>query len=240
MQAAAEPAKSPELSWSDVPLLESTSAKQVTPAVPEGEFVVPGEETPPDYEIAPAKSDYVLPSEMPAPDAPEGFSAFTSDRIKSTEFTDTFENADGTKTLFTSVLPVNVKDDAGKWVRASTTPVPDGRGGEVVEDHPLNPQFAADASSEDAFAVSRDGFDLSFTPVGADSSRLGSVDGSQPVSAGDDTVEYADVFGDIDVRYEVMPGAVKETLILDHAPERGEATWSWRVMAGQGARPQNC
>lgn len=218
------------MSWEDIPLIESTAAQPIAPVTPAGEFVVPGEEPPSPYVLASEKSDFVLPSDLNPVNVPNGFNAFTSDQVTSSEFTDTYENADGTNTLFTSAIPMNAKDDSGTWVPISTSPVSDGRGGEVVEDHPLNPKFAADASSENAFSVSRDGFDLAFSPIDADSSRLGSEDASVEAPS-DTTVEYADVFGDVDVTYDVTRGAVKETLVLDKAPKLGEATWSWRVRA---------
>ena len=56
VQAAAA-ADTPELSWEDVPLIESTPAQPVAPGIPAGEFGVPGEVPPSAYEFAPAKSD---------------------------------------------------------------------------------------------------------------------------------------------------------------------------------------
>ncbi|MBG6213245.1 MULTISPECIES: PA14 domain-containing protein, partial [unclassified Cryobacterium] len=182
------------------------------------------------FETAPVTSPYNPPAQSVDKNAPKGFDRATSDLVQSREFTNTFQNADGSKTLFSSIIPLNVKTGDGQWVPVSTTAVSDGHGGRVVKDHPLNPQFAANASAKDAFSVSRDGFDLSFTPIGADSSLVANWSGTRslPVS---DQVTYDNVFTGVDVRYDVTPGSVKETLVLDHAPERGTAKWSWWVRA---------
>ncbi|KTR20323.1 hypothetical protein NS330_06455 [Curtobacterium citreum] len=154
-------------------------------------------------------------------------SSFDPDKSKiesRSTFKDTYVNPDGTKTAVISQAPLNVKDD-GKWVPVNTNVDVTADGEGVVEDHPLDPQFADRASDDGVLTVHHDGYTLAYTLDGAASSPLSHT---EKHGAGDE-VRYRDVFSDTDLHYTVTNGLVKEELVLAKLPSKARDSWTWHV-----------
>src|SRR5690606_35779440 len=81
-----------------------------------------------------------------------------------------------------------------------------------------------------AFSATRGDFSVSFTLEGADDAAiLGAAKRRSSVSEG--SVTYPEVFRGVDLKYDVEPGLVKETLVLDNEPAFGENSWTWLIDA---------
>lgn len=98
--------------------------------------------------------------------------------------------------------------------------------GEVV-DHPLQPQFAENATDEAVLRLTESGHEISYTLKDAASAGLSRNAGP----FGDkDQVEYSEVFPATDLVYDVEKGGVKQYFRLDRAPEDDERTsWTWQI-----------
>ncbi|UVS77343.1 Cell wall-associated polypeptide [Actinokineospora sp. UTMC 2448] len=131
-------------------------------------------------------------------------------------FVEEYENPDGTRTLKQSSQPLNVQTERGLWVPVDTSLRADQASGRTrTGRHPLNPSFAANAA--DSAVVKVD--------VWGKSVALGMERAAdKPVRAEGANAEYLDVLPDTDLKYEVTPGSVKETIVLRRPP----ATASWR------------
>lgn len=209
----------------ELPALPAGPVASIEPTVPEGST---GEVAP---LAGPAITDLTeLPASESEPDLGDG-SVDTSglEVVSRTEFSTIYERADGAKVRRISNDPLNVRGADGAWTEISTS-VESVDGEWVVEDHPLQPVFQDRADQDDAVTVTRDGHEVSFALVGADEGRVES-----PFWWWDDwdSLAYRDVADGVDIEYEVIPGAVNETLVLDEKPAVGKNSWSWRIDAGE-------
>ncbi|MBX3100119.1 MAG: VCBS repeat-containing protein [Salinibacterium sp.] len=129
--------------------------------------------------------------------------------------------------------PINVMVD-GQWRDVSTTLSsnfsPEANGAWGVEANPLHPEFGRRADESGAFTVTRDGYTVSTTLLGAASSA-GQVRNSQDPGAWFDEVVYPNVFDDADLTYNVDAGKVKEAIVLKSAPAAGDNRWVWEISA---------
>lgn len=211
-------------SATDVPPLESEPLVLPVPETPVGDF----------SDLEPAPPTITGRSQGGRPDAPlklsedAGFDSATSEVVKRTEFVTTFENADGTRTDQIGQVPINARNDAGQWVSIDTFLDKNADGSWSTDAHPLDPVFAADASAENAFTVTRGGYDIGFTLQGAESSQISKVSYVRQARPGDDFI-YRDVFDGVDLTYEVRDSGVKEALVLHEVPSNGKSEWTWRV-----------
>ncbi len=152
---------------------------------------------------------------------PQGFNEETSELVERQEFQETFKNADGTLTTKLSDEPLNVQKKDGEWVDVQTDVDKTSGNGAKVADHPLTPTFKQFADETGLVRVeNRSGAQLNFSLQGAAHSEI-KRDG--------DTVTYPEVFSGTDLVYRVLPGLVKEELVLGKAPSKGESSWTWRV-----------
>ncbi|QKS18973.1 hypothetical protein HUN58_02795 [Curtobacterium sp. Csp1] len=158
-----------------------------------------------------------------APDSP--FDPDTSKLVGRSTFKDTYENTDGSKTAVISQVPQNIKDDRGKWVPVNTDVDVTSAGTGVVDDHPLDPVFADNASGSDVLTMHHDGFTLAYSLEDAADSSLSHTNKG---GAGDE-VTYRDVFPDTDLHYTVTNGTVKEELVLAELPTKARDSWTWHV-----------
>lgn len=163
----------------------------------------------------------LAPSAKPAPkvEEVEGFDEETSTVSARTESSTVFANADGTYTTELTAEPSNIRAVDGSWESISTIVASTGDGGGTIARHPLAPRFAAKGDSADLLRVSRKGAQVSISLLGARSkalSRKGSV------------ATYADVLPGADLKYQVTPGSVKESVVLDTAPGTAP-TYRWRI-----------
>ncbi|WP_156077580.1 DNRLRE domain-containing protein [Saccharothrix sp. NRRL B-16314] len=170
-------------------LPESESAKYPQPEFPSGE--------PPPNEVR----------ELGAPSGLAGFDVATSREDPGQRQADsrTFRNADGTQTTEFSQSAVNYQRPDGSWHPIDTTLVADDDGWRNTADQ-VETRFAATAS-ESPFVRMRlsDDHELSFGLAGT-SAAPARVEGSQ--------ITYPGVATGVDLRLDVLPGGVKETLVL--------------------------
>lgn len=206
------------LSAEDIPPLESEPLAVPESTFPEGTFY-------PELAAPPALHRGLA---GPVPVA-TGFDPDTSTELpeERDEFSNTYVNKDGTHATLLSPTPVNVEVD-GEWVPIETSLEVAEDGSLTQETHPLEPTFAPSADGDEAFSISHEGYNISFTLDGAESSEFSRVRGRDGQG---DQVVYEDVMEDVDLTYEVTPSSVKESLILDEPPATDEAFWQWRVEA---------
>ncbi|WP_082403179.1 LamG-like jellyroll fold domain-containing protein [Saccharothrix sp. NRRL B-16348] len=166
--------------------------------------------------------------ELSAPSDPTGFDAASSreDRGSRQAYSRTYANADGTRTTEFSQAPVNHRRPDGTWHPIDTTLVADGDGWRNSADE-VEIRFGATAS-DTPFVRMRlpDGHELSFGLASAASARA-QVEGSRAV--------YPGVAAHTDLWVDVIPGGVKETLVLD-SPDAPHA-WTFPLrLTGLTAR----
>ncbi len=146
------------------------------------------------------------------------------------EYGTVFEAGDGTFITATSPGPVHARDASGEWVPIQTRLWTEADGSLSTDLHPLAPSFAQRADDEAVFAVSRDGYEVSFELLNAAPSEARTTTAlrrAQPPSQ----LAYREVFEGVDLRYEVQQEGVKEELVLHEVPAADAAQWTWRVVA---------
>jgi YD repeat-containing protein len=212
-----------------VPLIESPELQVPESATPVGDFQDVGMASPMHRgrsEPATTRSTAEVPSTEEV--APLSFDEGTSELIEQTEFTNTFENVDGTFTTQVGQAPLNAVDNEGEWGPIETVLQHDGDVW-ATDSHPLDPSFAETADDGAVFEVDRGGYRISFTLEGAQGGEFERE--YQPRNAGDDSVTYPEVFDDVDLEFDITQGGVKETLVLADVPAADESFWVWRIKA---------
>ncbi|MDR6594751.1 RHS repeat-associated core domain-containing protein [Saccharothrix longispora] len=117
----------------------------------------------------------------------------------------TFDNADGTSTTEFSQEPVNYQRDDGSWHPVDTSLVSDGDGWRNAADR-VDTRFGATAAEFPFVRMAlSDGHELAFGLAGTAAAR-GTAQGSR--------LTYPGVTAHTDLRLDVQPGGVKETLVL--------------------------
>lgn len=227
-RAAAPSVDSPVATAEEAPALPSTDEADAPPELPQGAFDIP---SPVDETVeAPQPVAPVTPPETASTvDAWEKRSVPTTglDVVAESEDSAQYRGPSGGTVTHLSTEPVRAQDGVGDWVDVNTSV--SRRGDEwTVTDHPLAPVFRGGSDDAPAVTVSRDGHDVSFSLVGAEPGDL-----AAPFWWWDDweQLTYRDVSGSADLEYRVEPGGVKESLVLDAAPER-RTSWTWRIEAG--------
>ncbi|WP_282217176.1 PA14 domain-containing protein [Microbacterium luteolum] len=200
-------------------------AEESAPDMPEGEYIVPTAE-PTAPAIIPAR--YARKVEKTENDgAALAERAEESEVVAQDTYSTTYETDAGSTIRKESTEPLNFLDSGGDWEEISTEVTQDGKRW-TAEDHPLSPSFSDRADSDTAVSLDADGHELSF-------SLEGSADSSAEADSSDgetnDTLRFENVRGGVDLEYQVEPGGVKETLILDKAPTAA-AKWTWSIDVG--------
>ena len=160
----------------------------------------------------------------------DDFDPADADVVSRTEFETTYRLEDGTNVSELSLVPLNVRTPDGNWTELSTeiTDWEAGRWG--ADEHPLKPTFGDEADDKAVLEVARDGYKVSFALEGSADSRM-----SRPIAnrrlADPSSIEYHEVFDDVDLRYDVEAGSVKETLVLNEVPSKADSSWAWIVSA---------
>ncbi|MFD2090306.1 PA14 domain-containing protein [Blastococcus deserti] len=208
---AVEPRETP------VPGLESSEPNTKAGALPEGDF-----SDPPEPQV-PLPPDPQAGRPAPTPEATR-FVEGESKLVDRTEYSDIFENPDGTRTERLSGSPVNVEIEDGEWVPIETEVADDPRIGGRVDRHSLRPRFARNADAGTLVSVRRNGVTVAFSLEGASNARA-RRNGS--------TVTYPNALPGIDLQYLVDTGEVKEQLVLHRAP-RGAQTWRFPMTVTGG------
>lgn len=227
-RAATTPGDSVVATGADAPALPSTDESDSPPQLPEGSFdtsepadAVVGTTEPP-APISP-------PDRAPAVATWEKRSVPTSgmDVVSESEKAAQYRAPSGGTVTHLTTDPTRARDDEGEWVDVNTL-VSRRADDWTVTDHPLAPVFRGGSDEAPAVTVSREGHDVSFSLVGAEPGEI-----AAPFWWWDDweQLTYRDVVGSADLEYRVEPGGVKESLVLDAAPER-RTSWTWRIDAG--------
>lgn len=148
-----------------------------------------------------------------------GGSSFDPERsrlVSASMFVEEYENPDGTRTIKQATQPLNTRTERGQWVPVDTGLRADQASGRTKSGtHPLSPSFAANADDPALVKVHVWGKSVS---LGLERATR------KPVRAEGAGAEYADVAPETDLEYEVLPGAVKETIVL----RRPQGRSSWR------------
>ncbi|WP_314455390.1 PA14 domain-containing protein, partial [uncultured Microbacterium sp.] len=227
-RAATPSVVTPVATAEDAPALPSTDEPDAQPELPEGAFDIP---SPVDETVeAPQPVAPVTPPERTSAVAQwEKRSVPTSgmEVVAESESSAQYRSPSGGTVTHLTTDPTRARDHDGDWVDVNTSV--SRRGDEwTVTDHPLAPVFRGGSDEAPAVTVSRDGHDVSFSLVGAEPGDV-----SAPFWWWDDweQLTYRDVSGSADLEYRVEPGGVKESLVLDAAPER-RVSWTWRIEAG--------
>jgi len=141
-----------------------------------------------------------------------------------------WRNGDGSFTSRMFSSPVNYQDADGSWHAIDTRLAADAQGQIVNKAGPFSVALGTDASSPTLAKLSRGSDSVAFDFVGAAS------DSGQPVApapssvgaiggADSDTITYASALPNVDLSYEVLSEAVKESIVL-------------RAPLGSGMSPQ--
>ena len=190
-----------------LPAPPSSSAKAVTPSVPEGEFELP----------SPVATAVPVPADGAAGEvAPMDVSTLDFDSLPVVgrdEFSTRYQVADGQYVAALGEAPLNVRVD-GVWAPVDSR-VLRAPGAWVAEKHPLSPTFSLWSGGEVA-TVSNGKDSLSWRLLGAadvHASMARYRDGSQG------PVRYREVLPGVDLEYQVEPSLVKESMVLAARPE---------------------
>ncbi|MFC0433664.1 polymorphic toxin-type HINT domain-containing protein [Kutzneria buriramensis] len=139
--------------------------------------------------------------------AVRGFDPATSKEVptESGRNQTTYRNTDGTETTAFSKDPVNYRKPDGSWQAIDTTLVSDNDGWRNASDE-VSSRFAGHAGGSGMVSFGLDG----------DHVFAYGLDGAQPVSGQTQgsAVTYPRVLADTDLRLDVKPGGVKESLVL--------------------------
>ncbi len=212
------------LNPSGVPPLASPPVSPESTSYPDGTFEVPVTVPEPSASGAVPTS----PSVGKKRGSEGSFDPETSEAVSFSEFTTTYLNEDGSRTVAVGSGPVNALDDDRRWVPVSTLVHQDSEGRWSTDAHPLDPSFAARADGEDVLELSRGGYDVTFTLAEASGGQFTRQYTPRVVPDGDD-ITYAEVFDGVDLEYEITRGTVKESLILESVPDLGDSTWVWEI-----------
>ncbi|WP_194838790.1 PA14 domain-containing protein [Nocardia sp. XZ_19_369] len=153
-----------------------------------------------------------------------GFDPKTSKESARTEDSVEFTNANGTKTVVLSQVPVSVRNSSGGWdpidtrlvERKDSKRVTAARTGVGIE-------LAEFANDPNLFRVNQNG-----TPVTLELKGAGKA--SRKVTGS--TATYANALPNTDVTYEVSADAIKESIILKSASAVGEGRWVFKLNTG--------
>jgi len=137
----------------------------------------------------------------------------------------TFERADGTRTLKVFPAPVNFRSPSGAWMKIDNRLLPSGEGLENAA-NAYRVTVPTDLG-KGAVRVDRGGHWLSLTPRGARASRV-AVSGA--------SARYDEVWPGVDVTYDALNQGVKETLTLSSPAARSDFEFALASSAGLTAR----
>lgn len=167
-----------------------------------------------------------------------------------TETAKTYLKSDGSMTQIVSADPLHYEQD-GVWQEIDNTLRPVERDGETCLENTgaaFKATLPETMEQDSAVTVEKDGYSVSVSPVSVVKSASGKVKNNEKKAsekqkktmtaaelAGETalcgSVEYADVFENTDVVYDVVPSGVKESLVLDKKPNK-HLQYSYTVTAG--------
>lgn len=223
MPVAPAAAADSDVPWQLLPAADSTPADPVTPTVPDGDFTVSADD--PSLSVGltspglTGKGRERVPLELADLDLDE------LTVVEREQFATTYELPNGREMAVLSEYPQNVLQD-DEWVAVDGLLERTADGGWADEQHPLAPEFSADASGE-VVTMRGENASLSWELLGADDVR-----GSTARQRNGDQLplRYRDVFEGVDLEYELDGAFVKETMILD-APPTVAPEYRWLLRA---------
>ena len=210
-----------------LPPLDSPTPVLTLPKMPEGDFA----QASADLGQVPAergRSGRESVQQVKTGSVESSFDADTSVVVDRGMFENLYRNADGTHTTELSMVPLNLRSDAGIWVPVSTSVVRGSAGDARVVDHPLHPVFAARVGESSLYSIDDGRYSVSFGLLDSQQSLL-AKSFQRRSSEGANQARFPDVFEGTDVMFEVLPGQVKETLVLDAIPR--VESWAWTIDA---------
>lgn len=214
------------------------------------EKLSPGPEAIPAPDAAPPQPDLLKPSKdmkvPPMPDGPGGkkptitlplnvpkgfIEGKSSENVKQREIdAKVFDNLDGTQTIKAYAEPVHFKAADGT-LKEIDSKVVSADGGFKNSAGPIAVKLAGNADSDQLVSVSAGEIGASFALEGAAS--------SEPQAEGR-KLTYRSVRPNVDLEYEVLTKAVKETLILNAVPSPEQTTFRFPLKTkGLEPRAQN-
>jgi RHS repeat-associated protein len=221
----AEDLAAPEAPFELPPPEESPAVEVPATEFPEGDYSAATSGVKPSVKEVTAGKQTAGPSKIDVGVDPDELEDL--DVVERDEFTTTWELEDGSFATAISAVPLNAEDESGAWVPVSVDLEKASDGSFSSEVNPVDPVFAPIANEDGAFSVSRDGWDLEYTLVDADRSRL---QGSAGMAKGEpDRMVYPEVFENVDLAFEMWEGGVKEELVLKELPPQSEASWTWHI-----------
>ncbi|MDA2804396.1 DNRLRE domain-containing protein [Nocardiopsis suaedae] len=190
---------------------------------PEGALPREWPDVPEEASVEPPETG---PRPMEEPEAPEveGFDPDTSEEIpeERDEFSRTYRNADGTLATDFSLEPLHFENDKGDWEEIDPTLIPERTGVWSNRADANDVDFSETADGAPlARMETEDGRSVAFSAEGTGNAR-GEVSEDDP-----DTIVYEDALDGAGIELTALRGgAVKETIVLDEAPQAPEdAVW---------------
>ncbi|MBU3065770.1 hypothetical protein KO481_30125 [Nocardia sp. NEAU-G5] len=179
---------------------------------------------PPEADFAP------LSAKLSRSGTHSGYDQQTSKEVSRSEKAVEYVNKDGSHSLVLSQAPMSVADGQGHWVSMDTRVVGDKSSAKAAAARDgAHTEFAQFADDQALVRVNDSGAPVTFALEGAHKVAR-SVSGS--------TVTYADVLPGQDLKYEVRPGAVQESVILKSRTAVGDGRWVYAMKLGAGSTPQ--
>ncbi|MFG1794835.1 PA14 domain-containing protein [Nocardia sp. NPDC049149] len=153
-----------------------------------------------------------------------GFDAKTSKESARSEDSVEFTNANGTKTVVLSQVPVSVRNSKGGWDPIDTRLVAQKDSKRVSAARiGVGVDLAEHANDPSLFRVNQNGTPVTVELKGA--AKVGrKVTGS--------TAKYENALPNTDVTYEVSADAIKESIVLKSAAAVGEGRWVFKLNTG--------
>ncbi|WP_158675784.1 PA14 domain-containing protein [Nocardia stercoris] len=161
---------------------------------------------------------------------PGGFDPKSSKEASRNESAVEYVNTDGSHSLVLSQHPVSVSDGHGKWVPMDTRIAEDPSSHKArTANEATHAQFAEFANDPALVQVQPNGAPITLALNGA---------GKAGHKVADSTVTYADALPGQDLKYEVLPGAVKESVIVKSVKSIGDGQWTFTMKLGAGLTPK--
>ncbi|RMI28436.1 hypothetical protein EBN03_29865 [Nocardia stercoris] len=159
-----------------------------------------------------------------------GFDPKSSKEASRNESAVEYVNTDGSHSLVLSQHPVSVSDGHGKWVPMDTRIAEDPSSHKArTANEATHAQFAEFANDPALVQVQPNGAPITLALNGA---------GKAGHKVADSTVTYADALPGQDLKYEVLPGAVKESVIVKSVKSIGDGQWTFTMKLGAGLTPK--
>ncbi len=180
-------------------------------------------------------------------------SVYIVDELKElrTENSKTYLKSDGSRSTVFSSSPMHYEDD-GEWLEIDNTfQTVEKDGTEYYQNTAanMNVLLPEKLNETDGVTVENDGYSITVTPKDTDKAAKGKKDKARDKAKDDERKEmtatelakeqvttngitYTDLYADTDVKYDVIPSGVKESIILNKKPNK-HAKYTYTVTADE-------